>query len=468
MTTTFTWLSRPLVSDAGDAGGPSSTGLVPGGNPATAAPRLSAADAEDVLRMVEPAVRRSLPMTSGGPVRRVLPLLGPAFVAAVAYVDPGNFATNIAAGSRFGTLLVWVIVLSNLIAVLVQYLSAKLGIATGQGLARNCREVFPGRVTRALWLQAELVAMATDLAEVLGGALALNLLFGMPLLLGGMVTGVVAFAMLALTGRGQRPYERVVIGMLTVILIGFVVDLLRSGPDVAAVGTGLVPRLQGTDTLLLACGILGATVMPHVIYLHATLTGLRAAPLDAVGRRALLAAQKLDISIAMVVASVVNLSMLVLAATLFFHGGGSTTVVDTIEKAHAGLRDQLGSGAALGFALALLASGLAASSVGTYSGQTVMEGFLRRDVQLFVRRGVTLAPALVVLAIGVDPTRALVLSQVVLSFGIPFALVPLVLLTRRREVMGEFANRRLTTVAGCAVAATISVLNVFLLTQLVP
>ena len=413
----------------------------------------------------EVVVRGPLPPTEGGRVRRVLPLLGPAFVAAVAYVDPGNFATNITAGSQHGTLLVWVIVVSNLLAVLVQYLSAKLGIATGHGLARNCREHLPRPVTRGLWLQAELVAMATDLAEVLGGALALNLLFGLPLLYGGVVTGVVAFAMLALTGRGHRPYEQVVVAMLTVIMLGFFISLFRAEPDTGDVARGLVPALQGTDTVLLACGILGATVMPHVIYLHASLTGVRARPLDADGRRSLLAAQKVDIPIAMVVAGAVNLSMLVLAATLFFDGP-RVSDVDTIEKAYAGLGDSLGPGAALGFALALLASGFAASTVGTYSGQVVMSGFLRLQVPLFVRRSVTLAPALVVLAVGVDPTRALVLSQVVLSFGIPFALVPLVVLTRRVDVMGEFVNRRLTTAAGAVVAGLISALNVFLLSAL--
>ncbi|MCW2607887.1 MAG: divalent metal cation transporter [Frankiales bacterium] len=414
----------------------------------------------------EEVVRRPLAHTEGGRLRRVLPLLGPAFVAAVAYVDPGNFATNITAGAQYGTLLVWVILASNLLAVLVQYLSAKLGVATGWGLARNCRDHFPRPVTRGLWVQAELVAMATDLAEVLGGALALNLLFGLPLLAGGTITGVVAFGMLALTGRGHRPYEQVVVGMLAVILLGFFVDVLRAGPDVGDVASGLVPRLQGTDTLLLACGILGATVMPHVIYLHASLTGLRARPLDAAGRRSLLAAQKVDIPLAMLLAGAVNLSMLVLAATIFFDGGPPSLAVDTIEEAYAGLGEQLGQGAALGFALALLASGFAASSVGTYSGQVVMKGFLRRQIPLPVRRGVTLAPALVVLAVGVDPTRALVLSQVVLSFGIPFALVPLVLLTRRVDVMGEFVNRPSTTAAAAVVAGLISALNVFLLTQL--
>lgn len=393
--------------------------------------------------------------------RRLLPLLGPAFVAAVAYVDPGNFATNISAGAKYGTLLVWVVVASNLLAVLVQYLSAKLGVATGWGLARNCHDHLPARWRLPMWAQAELVAMATDLAEVLGGALALNLLFGLPLLAGGVVTGFVAFGMLALTSRGHRPYEQVVIGMLAVILVGFLLSLARSGPDGGQVVAGLVPRLQGSESLLLAMAILGATVMPHVIYLHASLTANRTRSLGPVGKRALLRAQMVDIPVAMVIAGAVNLAMLVLAADVF-----QGSPVETIEQAYAGLGDRLGRASALAFALALLASGFAASSVGTYAGQVVMKGFLQRKVPLTLRRAVTLAPALLVLAAGWDTTRALVLSQVVLSFGIPFALGPLVLLTRRRDVMGEFVNRTITTLAAGGVAVLISALNVVLLVLL--
>ena len=365
-------------------------------------------------------MRGPLPPTAGGRLRRVLPLLGPAFVAAVAYVDPGNFATNITAGAQYGTLLVWVVVVSNLLAVLVQYLSAKLGVATGWGLARNCRDHFPRPVTRGLWVQAELVAMATDLAEVLGGALALNLLFGLPLLYGGMVTGVVAFGMLALTGRGHRPYEQVVVAMLGVILLGFLVDVLRAGPDAADVAGGLVPALQGTDTP--AAGLRHPRRHRHAArHLPARLAHRAAGP-AARRRRAALAARgpegrhpRRDAH---------RRRRQPLDAGARRHAVRRAAEVDTIEEAYAGLDDQLGRGAALGFALALLASGFAASSVGTYSGQVVMKGFLRREIPLLVRRGITLAPALVVLALGVDPTHALVLSQVVLSFGIPFALVP--------------------------------------------
>jgi manganese transport protein len=388
--------------------------------------------------------------------RAVGPLLGPAFVTAVAYVDPGNFATNVTAGSRYGYLLVWVIVVSNLIAMLIQYLSAKLGAATGKSLAALCRDHYPAPAARGLWLQAELVAIATDLAEVIGGAIALNLLFGLPLLAGGVVTGAVAFAMLALRRRGHRPFEAAVTGLLAVILAGFLVDALLAGLHPPAILSGTVPRLDGVDSLTLAVGMLGATVMPHAIYLHGGLTSGRAHR-DA-EPATVLRAQRLDVVLAMTVAGLMNLLLLVVAAAALSGQG-----IDTIEGAHAGLGRVLGPGAALLFALGLLASGFAASSVGTLSGQLVMEGFLRRRVPDVVRRLVTLAPALVVIGLGVDPTRALIASQVVLSFGIPFALVPLVHLTSRPGLMGAFVNRRATTVAGAACAGVVIVLNGVLL-----
>ena len=392
----------------------------------------------------------------GGP----LPLLGPAFVAAVAYVDPGNFATNITAGSAYGYLLVWVVVVSNLMAMLIQYLAAKAAIATGANLPELCREHFPRPVVRGLWAQAEVVAIATDLAEVLGGAIALNLLFGMPLLAGGVGTAVVAFALLALQGRGHRPFETAITGLLAVILLGFLWSLVAGGTDAGDIASGLVPRFDGADSLLLATGMLGATVMPHVIWVHGALTQGRYVRDTEEQRRALLRGQRVDVVSAMTLAGLVNLAMLVIAARVL---SGGPEPVETIEGAHTGLAAALGPAAALGFALALLASGFAASSVGTYAGQVVLQGFLRRSIPLLLRRLVTLAPALVVLAVGVDPTRALVLSQVVLSFGIPFALVPLVLLTRRRDVMGGLVNRRGTTAAASAVAAVIICLNAVLL-----
>jgi manganese transport protein len=398
-----------------------------------------------------------------GRFRGALPLLGPAFVAAIAYVDPGNFATNFAAGSAYGYLLLWVIVAANLMAMLIQNLSAKVGLATGRNLPELSREHFRPAVTRGLWLQAEAVAVATDLAEVIGGAIALNLLFGIPLLQGGLITGVVAFGLLALQTRGYRRFELAVAGLFAVILVGFVVDLVRAAPAPAAVAGGLVPGFAGTDSLLLATGILGATVMPHVVYLHSALTQARVPARDAAERQHLLRHQRVDIVLAMGLAGLVNASMLLIAAALF--SGSGLPAVDTLEGVHAGLGTALDAPAALLFALALLASGFASSGVGTYAGQVVMAGYLRRSIPLVLRRGMTLVPALAVLALGLDPTRALVWSQVVLSFGIPFALVPLVVLTRRRDLMGELVNRRVTTVAAAACAAVIIALNLFLLVR---
>lgn len=393
-------------------------------------------------------------------MRGPFPLLGPAFVAAIAYVDPGNFATNITAGSTYGYLLVWVVIVSNLLAMLIQYLSAKAGIATGSNLPELCREHFTRPVVLGLWAQAEIVTIATDLAEVLGGALALRLLFDLPLLVGGIITGLVAFALLGFQGRGHRPFETVVTGLFAVILLGFLYSVVVGGIDAGALGGGTVPRFAGTDSVLLATGMLGATVMPHVIYLHGALTQGRYVRDTEPERMALLRSQRVDVVVAMTLAGLVNLSMLVVAAQVLSGGSRPT---DTIEAAHAELATALGPAAALFFALALLASGLAASSVGTYAGQVVMQGFLRRRIPLTVRRLVTLSPALVVLAFGVDPTRALVLSQVVLSFGIPFALVPLVLLTRRGDVMGGLVNRPLTTWTASGVATVIIILNAVLI-----
>jgi manganese transport protein len=396
-------------------------------------------------------------------VRGALPFIGPAFVAAIAYVDPGNFATNIAGGAEFGYLLLWVILAANLMAMLIQFLSAKVGIATGLSLPELCRERFPRAVSFGLWVQAELIAMATDLAEFVGAAIALNLLFGMPLLPAGLVTAVVAFALLGLQTRGYRRFEIVIAGMLGVILVGFLVDTLLIDHDAAGIAGGFIPGFAGTDSLLLATGILGATVMPHVIYLHSALTQRRVATNTDAEKRRLLRFQRVDVGIAMGVAGIINLSMLVIAASLFHDSGLAD--VDTIEGAHAAFGDLVGPSAALAFALALLASGFAASSVGTYAGQVVMQGFINRTIPLVARRLVTMAPALVVLAAGLDPSRSLVISQVVLSFGIPFALVPLVMLTRRRDVMGALVNRPATTAVASLVAALIIALNAFLLVQ---
>ena len=398
-----------------------------------------------------------------GRLRRTLPLLGPAFVAAIAYVDPGNFATNIAGGAAHGYLLLWVILLANLIGMLVQNLSAKVGIATGRNLPELCREHLPAPASWGLWVQAELIAMATDLAEFIGAALALNLIFGVPLFVAGLMTAVVAFAILGLQQRGYRKFELAIAGLMGVILLGFVYDALHIDGNASAIASGFIPGFDGKDSVLLAVGILGATVMPHVIYLHSALTQNRIEPRDMSERKRLLRFQRIDVTIAMGLAGIINMAMLVIAASAFHDKGLSH--VNTIQGAHSHFQTLLGGGAALAFALALLASGFASSSVGTYAGQVVMQGFIRRSVPIALRRLVTMAPALVVLAVGLEPTRSLVLSQVVLSFGIPFALIPLVLLTRRRDVMGELVNRRLTTVVAMAVAFLVVGLNVFLLGQ---
>ncbi len=397
-----------------------------------------------------------------GRIRGVLPLLGPAFIACIAYVDPGNFATNIAGGAKYGYLLVWVIVAANLMAMLIQNLTAKVGIATGKNLAELCREHLPRPVSWGLWVQGELIAMATDLAEFIGAAIALNLLFGVPLFASGLITAVIAFAILALQAKGYRRFETVIVAFLGIILAGFLYDTLKIGFDAGDTAKGFIPGFAGTDSVLLATGILGATVMPHVIWLHSALTQDRIPLRDEADKRTMLRFTRIDVTIAMVLAGVVNLSMLLIAASLF-HGSG--IAVDTIEEAHAGFSRLVGPGAALAFALALLASGLASSSVGTYAGQVVMQGFIARAIPIVLRRGVTMAPALVVLAVGLDPSRSLIISQVVLSFGIPFALVPLVVLTRNPRVMGTFVNRGFTTAVASIVAATIIALNAFLVYQ---
>jgi manganese transport protein len=390
-------------------------------------------------------------------------MLGPAFVAAVAYIDPGNFATNIAGGAKFGFLLAWVIVGANLMAMLVQYLSAKAGIATGRSLPELCRDRFPRPVTFGLWVQAEIVAIATDLAEFVGAAIALNLLFGVPPFAAGLITAVVAFGILGLQSRGYRGFELAIAALLAIVCLGFLYDLTQVDVDAGALAGGLVPSFSGTDSVLLAVGILGATVMPHVVYLHSALTQVRVVGHSDEERHRMLRYQRVDVIVAMGLAGCINLTMLIVAASLF-HNSGETDV-DTIEAAHAGIGNLIGGGAALAFAVALLASGLSSSSVGTYAGQVVMQGFIDRRIALVVRRLITMTPALVLLAVGVNTTDALVVSQVVLSFGIPFALVPLILLTRRTDVMGAMVNRRHTTVVASIVAALIIALNLFLLQQ---
>jgi manganese transport protein len=390
--------------------------------------------------------------------RRRLALVGPAFVAAIAYVDPGNFATNFSAGAEYGYLLLWVIVVANLMAMFVQSLSAKLGLATGMSLPRNCRRHYPRPVVLGLWAQAEVVAMATDLAEIVGGAIALHLLFGMDLLVGGLITGGWAFLLLAVQTPGDRRYIRVVSAYLGWIVVAFLLLTLSADIDGPRAAGGLVPRIADVGSLVLAAGILGATVMPHAIYLHSALVTETSEAITVPQKRKELRAQRIDVTVAMTLAGLVNVAMLLVAAALF---AGSSLGDNTLEGAYAGFGALTTS--ALLFALALLASGFASSSVGTYAGQVIMEGFLQRRIPLFLRRALTMAPALAVLALGVDPTRALVLSQVVLSFGIPFALVPLLLLTRRRDVMGDLVNRPGTTVVAVIVIGVTVALNAALL-----
>ncbi|NKY84014.1 Nramp family divalent metal transporter [Nocardia veterana] len=393
-------------------------------------------------------------------LRSIAVLLGPAFVAAIAYVDPGNVASNISAGAQYGYLLMWVVVMANVMAALVQYLSAKLGVVTGRSLPQIVRERAGRPVRLAYWAQAELTAMATDLAEVVGGAIALHLLFGLPLLLGGVITGTVSMGLLAVQNRrGQQPFERVIIGLLAIIAVGFLAGVVISPPSPSGVAAGLVPRFDGAQSVLLAAAMIGATVMPHAIYLHSGLTRDRHGRTEPGPRRSrLLRATRVDVGLAMIIAGAVNLAMLLMAAATL---GGRD--IDSIESAHSAVREVLGPWAALLLAVALLASGLASTSVGAYAGAMIMDGLLRRKIPLLIRRVVTLIPALFILAAGVDPTRALIVSQVVLSFGIPFALIPLVRFTGDRELMGDDVNHRATTSAAWVIAAVISALNLLLI-----
>jgi manganese transport protein len=398
------------------------------------------------------------------PERRLLRLLGPAFVAAIAYVDPGNVAANLTAGATFGYLLVWVLVVANAIAVVVQYLSAKLGLVTGRTLPEVLGDRLP-RVARLLfWVQAELVAAATDLAEVIGGAIALHILLGVPLLPAGVLIGAVSVAILALQSvRGQRTFESVVVALLAVITVGFVAGLVVSPVDWGAAVGGLVPRFQGAQSVLLAASMLGATVMPHAIYLHSALVRDRhGAAREPARIRRLLAATRVDVVLALVVAGTVNIAMLLLAAASLRGVDGT----GTIEGAHAAIGAALGPVVAAVFAIGLLASGLASTSVGAYAGATIMQGLLHVSVPLVARRIVTIIPALVILGLGVDPTLALVLSQVALSIGIPFALVPLAVLTSRRTVMGAFVNPVPLRIAAAVVTVLVVALNVALLVLL--
>jgi manganese transport protein len=399
-----------------------------------------------------------------GRFRTVLGLLGPAFVAAVAYIDPGNFATNFTAGALHGYQLAWVIVMADLMAVLVQYLTSKAALATGRSLPELCRDRFGRRANVVLWVQAEVVAMATDLAEFVGAAVGINLVFGVPLFPAGLITAVVAFVLLALQQRGYRRFELAIIALLGLVGAAFLYLLVVTpGQQYGQLAGGLVPRLGGTGALGLAVGIIGATVMPHVVYLHSALQQNRVGASGAGERRTLLRANRWDCVTGLGLAGLVNLAMLCVAAALF-HGAGTSGVVD-LGVVHTRLGALVGGGAALAFGVALMASGLSSSSVGTYAGQVVMSGFMNWRIPLPLRRALTMAPSLLVLGLAVNPSQALVLSQIVLSFGIPFALVPLLLVTRDRLTMTDMVNRRLTTSLMVVTAVVITGLNLVLLAQ---
>jgi manganese transport protein len=394
-------------------------------------------------------------------LKRLLPFLGPAFIASVAYVDPGNFATNISGGAKFGLTLLWVIVASNLMAMLIQSLSAKLGIATGKNLAEHCRRAFPKRVVWLMWGLMELVAMATDLAEFLGAALGFNLLFGIPLWLAGLLTAVATFVILGLERYGFRPLEAVITSFVGIIAVSYVIETIFVRPDWGQVlNHAIIPRFAGPESIVVATGILGATVMPHAIYLHSALTQSRIVTRDPVKLKRLFNFELVDVAIAMGVASLVNGAMLIMAASAFYP---KLSNIGTIEQAHLTLQPLLGPAASIVFALSLLASGLSSSSVGTMAGQIIMQGFLSWEIPVWIRRMVTMIPSLIVIIAGFDPTSTLVFSQVVLSFGLPFAVIPLVMFTSNRELMGVLVNRRITTIVASLVAGLIVVLNIYLL-----
>ena len=399
-----------------------------------------------------------------GALARLIPFLGPAFIASVAYIDPGNYATNIEGGAQFGYTLLWVIVASNLMAMLLQTLSAKLGIATGKNLAEQCRANFPRPVVRTMWVLMELVAMATDLAEFLGAALGFNLLFGIPLWLAGILTAIATFLILGLENRGFRPLEAVITSLVGVVAVSYLIETVMDRPmwgDVLY--HSVVPQFAGPESVLLATGILGATVMPHAIFLHSALTQKRIGASEPGQLRRLFRFEVIDVGLAMGLASLINAAMLIMAASTFHQQGLHN--VGTIEEAYRTLQPLLGSAASWVFAISLLASGLSSSSVGTMAGQVIMQGFLDWHIPVWIRRLVTMVPSLVVIMVGLEPTRTQVISQVVLSFGLPFAVIPLIMFTRRRDLMGVLVNHRMTTILAGLIAAVIIALNIYLVYQ---
>jgi manganese transport protein len=397
---------------------------------------------------------------------RLLPFIGPAFIASIAYVDPGNFATNISAGAQLGYTLLWVIILSNLIAMVIQSLSAKLGIATGKNLAEHCRESLPKWLVWGMWVLMELIAMATDLAEFLGAAVGLNLLLGIPLWLAGILTAIATYLILGLERFGFRPIEAVISSFVGVIAVSYIVEIIISKPAWGSVITeGIIPRLQSPQAILLATGILGATVMPHAIFLHSALTQNRIIVRQPKYLKKLFRYELVDVGIAMGVASLVNGAMLIMAAATFHTGGMQN--IGSLQEAYKTLTPLLGGAASLVFAISLLASGLSSASVGTMAGQIIMQGFIHKEIPIWVRRTLTMIPSLIVILIGFDPTRTLVISQVALSFGLPFAIIPLVIFTSQKERMGVLTNSRFTTVLASCITGLIIILNIYLIFALV-
>jgi manganese transport protein len=411
------------------------------------------------LRLLGDSVKRN---GWGYTLKRIITFLGPAFLVSVGYMDPGNWGTDIEGGSRFGYSLLWVIFVSNMMAILLQTLSAKLGLATGKSLPELCRERFSKPVAVFLWATAELAAIATDLAEVLGGAVAFNLLFGLPLFAGALLTGAVVGLILTLEEYNLRRLEMIIIGMVAIIGLAYLIEILLSQPAWGQLAYHTVaPRLPAGSTLV-AVGIIGATVMPHNLYLHSALIQSRRSAENPEANRRALTLSTLDSVIALNGAWLVNSAILIMSAAVFYTNG---LHVISIEQAHQTLTPLLGPLSATVFAIALLASGLSSSTTATMAGQVIMDGFLHLKINVWVRRAITLVPALVVIGLGLDPLRILVLSQVSLSFQLPLAIIPLILFTRDKSLMGEYTNRRRTTILAIAAAAVIIGLNVLLVWQ---
>jgi len=398
-------------------------------------------------------------------IRALLPFIGPAFIASIAYIDPGNFATNIQSGARFGYKMLWVIVLANLMAMLLQNMSAKLGIATGKSLPEICRDHMPKWLTLIMWVVSELAAMATDLAEFLGATLALNLLAGIPMLLATIITGVVTYLILMLEKLGFRPLEKFIAAFAMLIGLCYLVETILSKPNFSQIAYhSVVPWLGNNESIMLAVGVIGATVMPHAIYLHSSLTQNRIVPRNDMEKIKIQKFSTKEILIAMTLAGFVNLAMMYMAASVF-NTSGQSHIADLTTAYHT-LTPLLGSAAASVFLISLLASGISSSVVGTMAGQVIMQGFVGFTIPLWIRRLVTMLPTVIIVAVGVDPTQTLIISQVVLSIVLPFPIIALIYYTQKKEIMGVLTNRRITTVLSSMFAIIILGLNVWLVVQM--